>query len=262
MTESRFAKIDKKLSTRKIVTIDFERRAGLTHIFDQRTHGFISATRWIRLPSTLCFAAQWYGGKMEFHAAWDDYDAMIQRAWEIYDEADAVITYNGKRADNRWIRDDWLVAGMAPPRPWKDIDLYQVNKSLFGFDSASLDHLCRRLGLQTKSGHYDPNRADACMDGDEKAQRIMTRYCKGDVRITEQAYQALLPWISQHPVVKPTAGDAMYCDRCGSDDLTATPGDYTAEVLTFALYRCGNCRGLVRARHHKGRIGRVKSVKS
>jgi hypothetical protein len=174
---SRFAEYDRKLGERRILVVDIERQAGLTHIFDQKTRGFISAARWTRLPSLLCLAAKWVDRKpIEFHAAWDDPAAMVEASWRLYDEADVVVGYNSVRFDNKWLRSEWRDAGMMPPRPWKDVDLYSVNRSLFGADSYSLAHLCKQLGLPSKSGHYDPVMADACMEGDEKAQRLMARY--------------------------------------------------------------------------------------
>jgi hypothetical protein len=259
---SRFAEYDRKLGERRILVVDIERQAGLTHIFDQKTRGFISASRWTRLPSLLCLAAKWVDRKpIEFHAAWDDPAAMVEASWRLYDEADVVVGYNSVRFDNKWLRSEWRDAGMMPPRPWKDVDLYSVNRSLFGADSYSLAHLCKQLGLPSKSGHYDPVMADACMEGDEKAQRLMARYNKGDVKITEAAYLAMLPWISGHPHVTTTSGDTLTCNRCGSKDLERLPTDYTAAVLEYAQYRCGNCKGISRAGHVR-RVARTRGVRT
>lgn len=259
MTESRFARIDKRLTERKIVTIDIERAAGLAHIFDQKTSGFIPASRWVRQPRTLCFAARWYGGKTEFHAAWDDYDAMIRRAWEIYDQADIVVTYNGIRFDNRVLKSDWAALSMTPPATWKNVDLYAVNRATFGYSSNSLAHLCQQLGLPGKSGHYDPFMADACMAGDTKAQATMRRYNIGDVKITEQCYDALRPWIANHPHVT-TDRDKATCNACGSDRLERA-GTYLAQVMEYAQYRCSDCGALVRAAHVR-RVARTRGVRS
>jgi hypothetical protein len=159
-----------KSSGAKILVVDMERLVGLARVWDQKTN-FVPATNFVRLPMTLCFAAKWYGSKTtEFHAAWDGgFDAMVQRSWEMYDEANIVVTYNGRRFDNLHFAGDWLKAGLTPPSPWKDVDLYQSNR--FGYTSRSLNHLCQQLGLDVKSGKYDMDMAEACMDGDEKAQR-------------------------------------------------------------------------------------------
>jgi hypothetical protein len=223
----------------KILVIDIERLPGMTPIFDQRTQGFIPVSKWTRLPSLLCFAAKWHGErKTEFHAAWDDHAAMVQRAWELYDQADIVVTYNGVRFDNKHLKSEWLLAGMPPPRPWKDVDLYAVNSRTFGFESKSLQHLCYRLGLDLKSGHYDAVLAEKCVDGDAKAQAKMKRYNVGDVKITEQAYDRLRGWMPGHPHMGINSSDEIRtCNQCSSENLQRN-GTKLAEQIVYTLYRC------------------------
>lgn len=227
----------------RILTIDIERLPGLAPIFDQRTSGFIPVYKWQRLPSLLCFAAKWHDRKaVEFYAAWDDPDIMVQRAWDLYHEADIIVGYNQTRFDNKHLKSEWAVAGMSPPSPWKDVDLFVTNKSTFGFESKSLQHLCERLGLDTKSGHYSAEMAEACINGDEKAQRIMKRYNRGDVRITEQAYDRLLPWITNHPHVGMWTHEPESCGKCGGTSFTRD-GSAKALLGSYPQYQCDNCGG-------------------
>lgn len=245
----------------RILVVDIERLPGMVPIFDQRTSGFIPVSKWSRLPSLLCFAAKWVGNKgTEFHAAWDDPAAMVKRSWEMYDEADIVVTFNGKKFDNKHLRSEWLLAGMPPPKPWKDVDLYQIAGRTFGFESKSLNHLCYRLGLDTKSGHYDPVMAEQCMDGDTAAQRLMARYNRGDVKITEQAYHALRGWMPTHPHIgiNPT-DDTVTCNQCGGDNLERN-GTKLAAQIVYVLYRCGDCGANVQGtRHSRAAITRGAS---
>lgn len=244
------AKRTERMKAAKILVIDIERLPGLARVWDQRTK-FVHINNFTRLPSLLCFAAKWHGQRaVEFHAAWDDPQAMVQRAWELYDQADIVVTYNGVRFDNRHLKSEWLLAGMPPPSPWKDVDLFAVNRSTFGFESKSLQHLCYRLGLDLKSGHYDAVMAEQCVAGDTKAQRTMRTYNVGDVKITEQAYDRLRGWMPGHPHMgdlseqqKPT------CNQCGSEDLHRT-GKTRAVQIDYALYRCLNCGANVRGAWH------------
>ncbi len=261
---SRVSELDRRITkaaTARILIIDIERLPGLVPIFDQRTSGFIPVYKWTRLPSLLCFSAKWYGTRSyEFRSVWADGESgMVEAAWRLYDEADIVVTYNGIRFDNKHLKSEWLLAGMPPPRPWKNVDLFAVNKTNFGFESKSLQHLCDRLGLPGKSGHYDPAEAERCIEGDLAAQKRMERYNRGDVRITEAAYDALRPWITQHPHMSTDKGEKLRCNRCASDDLTIQPTDYRAVVLDYALYRCNNCGGNVRAGHTR-RIARTRGV--
>ena len=239
----------------RILLIDIERRAGSVPIFDQRVRGgFIPVHQWTRLPELLCFAAKWHGERrVEFHAAWDDAGAMLLRAWELYDEADIVVTYNGVRFDNPHLKGAWLEAGYPPPSPWRDVDLFRVAHQ-FGYESRSLAHLCQRLGLPGKAGRYSAADAEACMAGDETAQRRMKRYNLGDVgqRSLEGVYDRLLPWITGHPHIGLWTGEERSCNRCGSTNLKPDGWHRTA-VTSYARYRCQDCGGHVRTTIVKSR---------
>ena len=53
----------------------------------------------------------------------DGHDAMIEGIWKLLDEADAVVTWNGVSFDMKHLRREFVLAGLTPPSPWKDIDL-------------------------------------------------------------------------------------------------------------------------------------------
>jgi len=257
---ARVAERSDRMKATKILVIDIERLPGLARAWDQKTR-FIHINNFTRLPSLLCFAAKWHGSRTtEFHAAWDDHDAMVRRAWELYDEADIVVTYNGVRFDNRHLKSEWLLAGFPPPRPWKDVDLFAVNRSTFGFESKSLQHLCYRLGLDLKSGHYDAVMAEKCMDGDATSQRTMKRYNIGDVKITEQAWLRLRGWMPGHPMPGgPVESGELSCNQCGGSDLERN-GWYRAAVQEYAAYRCRTCGANVRSGHIK-RVSNTRGIR-
>lgn len=242
--------------TAKVLTLDIERLPGLARIWDQKTR-FVGIGSWTRLPSLLCVSAKWYDERrILFRAAWD-HDDLAQWTWDLYDQADIVVGFNSVAFDNKHLRSEWLLAGMPPPSPWKDVDLYRIAAQHFGFESKSLQHLCTRLELDTKAGHYDAARAEACMAGDATAQRLMKRYNQQDVRITEQAYDRLRPWIKNHPHV--TRSAEPVCNRCGSTDLEDA-GQYRAVLLEYKAMRCRNCGGMVRAQRHDRRAATTTGI--
>lgn len=103
-----------------ILILDIERLPGLAEVWDQKT-GFVPHHKFQRLPATICFAARRYGQPgQEFWADWDQgHEAMVRRSWELYDQADIVVTYNGIGFDNKHLRTDWELAGLGEPSPWK-----------------------------------------------------------------------------------------------------------------------------------------------
>ena len=243
----------------RILTIDIERAPGTAHFYDARTD-YIAPRSVVEYPRTICFAARWYGHKRPIFAAeWIDRDAMIRKSWELYDQADVVYTYNGKRFDDKHLQGDWIMAGLAPPRPWKAVDLFAVVKANFAFEHKSLDAVSRRLGRPGKVHSFNMQMAiDAC-NGDRAAQRMMRIYNVGDIELTEWLADRLRGWITTHPHVG-TFGDDVRCNQCGGDDLTLQPTRYRAVLIDYALYRCDACGANVRGAW-EGRAASTRGVK-
>lgn len=244
----------------RVLVVDIERLPGLAHVWEPRTK-YVAPRNFVEWPRTVCFAARWYGQKrVRFHAEWEpsSHEEMIAKAWELYDEADAVVTFNGVRFDNRKLKTEWLEAGFPPPRPWKDIDLFQVVRREFGFESNSLDTVTRRLGRPGKETFYSVTDTQAAVDGDRDAQARLRTYNQGDIELTEWLYDRLRPWIRNHPHIG-SSGDELSCNRCGGKDLTLQPTRYRAVVLDYSLYRCDHCQGLVRG-GWQGRAATTRGV--
>jgi hypothetical protein len=229
----------------KIVTMDIERIPGLAWAFDQKTR-FIPARNFTTKPRTICMAWRWYGQrKIEFGAEWEtDHETFIRQTWDVFHEADAVISFNGLRFDCRILRGDWARYGLTEPRPWKDIDLYPVVRR-FGYLSSSLENVTQELGRPGKQSHYSIEMAVAAVNGDTKAQKRIAKYNKGDVELTEWLEDRVRPWIDNHPFPR-MLGDEKQCNRCGSTDLRLDERRYRAVVLEYSLYECRNCHGWVR----------------
>lgn len=242
----------------KILTIDIERLPGLAYAFDQKTK-FIPARNFVQQPETVCFAARWYGqSRMIFESVWKDKQRMIERSWELYDEADAVITFNGRRFDNNHLRGAWLKADMPAPRPWKDIDLFTMAKGKFGFISNGLDHITRELGYTGKTMSYNIATTQAAVNGDKTAQRDLKTYNMGDVELTEWLYDRLASYLPTHPHFGQT--DKMSCNSCGSRDLEEQVSNYKAVLLEYKLFRCNVCGSQVRGNFNVARVAVTRGV--
>ena len=234
----------------KTLIVDIERLPGsftadfwdLNAFKNRRIHADL-VTEW---PSTVCFAAMWYEtGKTTFHAAWEDggADAMYEAAFALYDAADLVITYNGIGFDNRHLTSGWTERGMGRPSPWRDIDLLRVARSSQGWESKTLDSVCKRLGIEAKNDKYEVQVARDAMAGDKAAQRKLKRYNANDTKITAAVYERLLPYVKNHPHVAPTLGtERPTCPRCGSVDVKRD-GTYSPGVFHYIAFMCNVCGG-------------------
>jgi hypothetical protein len=238
----------------KILLVDIERLPGLAEAWDQKTR-YVPYTKFHRLPETLCFTAKWYGRRRcEFQSSWrQGHESMVRRSWELYDQADIVVTYNGVKFDNEWLRADWQHYRLGDPRPWKDVDLFRENLK-FGRLSYSLAHLAQLLGLDGKSGHYDSGVAEAAMQGRRWAQSELRTYNIRDVTLLEEVYDECRGQLPSHPHLKvPLAKGELSCNQCGYSDLEDA-GEYIAQVLVYPQYRCTHCSGNIKDRKSIGRI--------
>src|SRR5687768_6894842 len=71
---------------------------------------------------TLCWAAKWYGEKeIMFESVMTGEKRMVRRMHKLLDEADAVCHYNGKKFDVPTLNKEFLLRGLRPPAPFKEI---------------------------------------------------------------------------------------------------------------------------------------------
>jgi DNA polymerase elongation subunit (family B) len=175
----------------------------------------------------LCWAGMWLGEhKVAFYSEHHhDRKQMVEQLWLALNEADIVVTYNGKGFDNKHVMREFVTAGLGPPSPWQDVDLLKENRRLFKFASNRLGYVTETLGLDTKldtgSGLWR-----RVLEGDEKAWALFKRYCVQDTRATASLAQFLWPYL-RLPHVGLWSGNTKDCPSCGSTELTPMGKTYT-----------------------------------
>jgi len=238
----------------KILTLDIETSPHLADVWGLFNQN-VSLSQLRASTRMLCFAAKWRHQRQvlfasEFH---DGRDAMLKQAWSLFDEADIVVHYNGKRFDVPHIMREFVTEGYVPPAPFKQVDLLLVARSRFRFASNKLDHVAQQLGLGGKVKNSGHDLWVRCMAGEAKAWNEMRRYNKGDVVLTEQVYDRLLPWISGHPHAALYGSPPEGCPSCGSVDRTLQGFALTA-VSKFQRYRCNECSTWYRGNRAVARV--------
>lgn len=203
----------------------------------------------------ICFAAKWSDTKrVEFYSEHHDgHDEMVGQAWRLWDEADAIVHFNGTNFDLPHLRREFLLSGLTPPSPVQEIDLLRVVRKHFRFTSNKLDHVSQQVGLSGKVSHEGHGLWTKCLAGDELAWKRMRKYNIGDVKLTEELYHRLLPWIDGHPHEGLHSGDDGVCGRCGSAEIQPRGFSYTA-VSKFQRYRCAGCGSWSRGKSAVSRI--------
>jgi hypothetical protein len=143
---------------------------------------------------------------------------MLQGVHKALTEADAVATFNGAKFDLPKLNGQFAITGMLPPPPPTQIDIFLAVRKM-GFICSKLDYVAPIFGLGHKVKHPGLEMWIDAKNGCPKAQRKMITYCAGDVRLTEDLYNAVRPFIANHPHMGVTP--ALACGACGSHQVTS-----------------------------------------
>lgn len=239
----------------KILVLDIETRPALADVWGLWNEN-IPLPRLREATKMLCFAAKWLGKDWAiFYSQWNNGSDMVRKAWELLDDADVVIHFNGKRFDIPHLNREIAMAGFDPPSPYQQIDLYQVVKSTFKFDSNKLAHVADQFGLTGKAEHEGYEMWLKVMNGDPAAQQAMEVYNIQDVEVTEALYRKVRPWIRSHPnlglfvdVARPV------CPRCQGMRLQKR-GTYETGMRMYQRFRCKDCGGWTKGSRAVNAVG-------
>jgi len=139
---------------------------------------------------------------------------------KLFQEADIIIAHNGDQFDQKKVKTRMLYHKLPPPKILSSIDTKKAAKVFFNFNSNSLNDLGTYLGLGQKFKHSGFDMWLGCLNGDKKSWKEMIYYNKQDVVLLEKVYNALKPWIQDHPnmakLLNPFQNEVKDCPHCGS----------------------------------------------
>jgi uncharacterized protein YprB with RNaseH-like and TPR domain len=171
---------------------------------------------------------------------------ILEALWELLDEADVVVTQNGKAFDQKKVNARFILHGMQPPSSYKHIDTLLLAKKHFAFTSNKLEYLADRLNTKYKKlkDHKFPGHDlwVECLKGNKAAFEEMERYNRQDVLALEELYNKLMPWASSQPF-------AVFGKDCAcSAPNVVKKGFFYSDVGKFQRYKCTNCGAASRDR--------------
>ena len=210
----------------------------------------------------LCWGAKWHGKDKVHFASLKQHGKheMLNRIYELLDEADALIHYNGQRFDIPTLNQEFLSEGWVMPSPSIHIDLLKTARKQFRLPSNKLAYVAHYLKLGEKPASFNMELWKACMRGEAKAWKSMKEYNINDVLLTERVYDKLLPWISNHPNYALFHGaEEMSCTTCGSHRLQKR-GMTQTKTLKYQRYQCQDCGTWMRSRVSEKTGNRSKLV--
>jgi len=225
----------------KILLLDIETSPNTAHVWGLWQQN-VSINQLQESSYVMCWSAKWLGDReIFFESVYKTKpEKMLKQIHKLLDDADAVIHYNGTKFDIPTLNKEFLLHGLPPPSPYKQIDLLRSVRSAFRFPSNKLDYVAQRLGLGSKTHHEGHGLWVRCMNNDPKAWKIMETYNKQDVVLLEKVYNAILPWIKNHLNYNLFSKGTHVCPNCGSKKLHARG---TARTIsgTYQRYQCTDC---------------------
>lgn len=227
----------------RILHIDIETAPAKAYIWDLKTR-YVPLSQVEEDGYVLCFAYRWEGeDEVGFWAIWEQgEEAMVRAAWDLLDEADAVVHYNGNKFDIPRLNTEFLKYRLGPPSPSHQIDLFSVVSTKFKVLSKSMNHMLNILELDSKLEHKGMELWTGCMEGNREDQLTMEEYNVQDVIVMAELYENLLPWIDRHPNrglwMEP--GEDKICPNCGGTHLRFK-GYKRTRVLSYRQYKCEDC---------------------
>lgn len=224
----------------KTLILDIETAPNLVHVWGLWNQN-VGVPQIIGSGYVLCWAAKWLDNDEVMFSSCHKRKpiTMLREIHKLLDGADAVVHYNGTKFDIPTLNKEFLLYGLSPPAPYKQIDLLKTAKTQFKFPSNKLDYVARALKLGKKTQHIGHELWIKCMNGDEEAWNQMREYNINDVLILEKVYNALRPWIKDHANLS-LYYEELVCPNCGSGSYQRRGHAYT-KTAKYARFQCTDC---------------------
>jgi DNA polymerase elongation subunit (family B) len=243
----------------KVLLLDIETAPNLAYVWGTWKQN-ITADKFVAKGYVLCWTAKWLGSReVLFASVRGGEKKMLKQIHKLLDDADAVVHYNGKSFDIPTLNKEFVINGMTPPAPYKQIDLLETVRDKFNFPINKLDYITKTLGLGGKVRHTGFQMWVDCMAGDDKAWRLMERYNRRDVVILEKLYMKLRPWVRNHPN-QGLFTDGVVCPVCGKKHTLQKRGTVPVREGRYHRYQCAGKNGCGTWARTKVVVARAKTT--
>lgn len=216
----------------------------------------------------ICWAAKWLDD-VDVHSACvspiealnENDSNILKPLWDLLEEADVVVTHNGDQFDIPRINSRFAINNMTPPSPYYRIDTCKVARKQFAFTSNKLDALAHYFGFE---GKYDTDFElwEGCLNGDRKSLQEMQEYNIQDVKVLEEVFLKLRPWITNFPNANNyLASKTIVCTTCGGDNLEELRNQfYYTTTGKYQLFRCRDCGAITKSRYNLNTPKNIKGT--
>ncbi len=172
----------------------------------------------------------------------DDY-LVVKKLRDVFEDVDILIGHNSKKFDTKKFNARLIFHGLPPlPSGLQQLDTLQEVKKVAAFTSNRLDylgqHLCGNGKSPTTKGLWI-----RVLKGEKAAVKEMVDYNKQDVKVLEDVYLKLLPYMKSHPHIGAIDGNDKNhsCPKCGSEEFSDSKIRYSAAGVKRVQKQCKNC---------------------
>lgn len=187
-----------------------------------------------------------------------DDKSLLKGLWKLLDEADIIVTQNGKQFDAKKINARFIYHGFQPPSSFKHIDTLKLAKKYFGFTSNKLEYMADKLNVKYKKLKHSKfpgfDLWKECLAGNIKAWKEMEKYNKHDVLSLEELYSKLIPWDNTINFNVYHDTKETYC-TCGNTFFVKNGYAYNSSGK-YQRYCCSDCGSEIRSK--KNELSQVK----
>jgi uncharacterized protein YprB with RNaseH-like and TPR domain len=230
------------MTDQRVLILDIETSPLLVYVWNLKDQ-YVGLNQMVQDWHIMAWSAKWLGKPASSIQYYDQRNLkagndlpILRPLWKLLDEADIVITQNGKAFDAKKINARFMLHGMNPPSAYQHLDTYLIAKRVASFTSHSLEYLAERFCSKYKklshAGFPGLSLWVECLKGNGKAWDEMKLYNIHDVLATEELYKKMSAWVPQsmpNPVHSCPRRYAVKWDKRRNNDGI------------YQVYKCKKC---------------------
>ena len=199
----------------------------------------------------FCISYKWFGEKTIHTISITDYPNfkqdihddffVIKDFRDILEQADAYVGHYADNFDLPMLNARILRHGLDPLPKIIGLDTCKIARKYFRLNSNKLDYLAKYLGLKGKI-HNSSGLWRECFEGNRQALKDMIKYNRQDVKVLEDVFIKLIPFVKNHPVNMNMFLRGARCPNptCGSFKLQSRGFRYT-KLNKYQRFQCTDC---------------------
>jgi len=240
------------MTDQKVLILDIETSPLLVYVWQLKDQ-FVGLNQMVQDWHIMAWSAKWLGKPASSIMYYDQRNLkvgndlpILRPLWKLLNEADIVLTQNGKSFDAKKINARFMLLGMKPPKPFRHLDTYLIAKHAASFTSHSLEYLSERFCTKYKKLSHGkfPGLSlwRECLNGNKKAWDEMREYNIHDVLATEEFYEKIKAWAPES-APKPFFNKVIgaQCGTCGEKGHMQQRGYGVNARFTYHRLQCRTC---------------------